>query len=66
MNAASYSGSNGFQFQVAGVPGFNYAVQSSTNLIDWTPLITNTSPFIFTDTNAPYFPQQFSRRIYLP
>jgi len=66
MNAVSFSGGNGFQFAVTGVPGFNYAVQSSTNLINWQSLITNPSPFNFTDTNAAEFPQQFYRSVYFP
>jgi hypothetical protein len=57
---------NGFQFQVVGVPGFNYAVQESTNLIDWVSLFTNSSPFTFVDTNATNFPQQFYRTLYTP
>jgi hypothetical protein len=51
---------------VAGVPGFNYAVQASTNLIDWVSLITNTSPFTFVDTNSTNSPQQFYRTFYVP
>jgi hypothetical protein len=66
LNGCSFSGVNGFQFQVAGVPGFNYAVQESTNLIDWVSLITNTSPFSFTDTNTASFPQQFYPTFYVP
>jgi hypothetical protein len=66
LGGYSFSGVNGFQFQVAGVPGFNYAVQGSTNLIDWVSLITNTSPFIFVDANATNFPQQFYRTLYVP
>jgi hypothetical protein len=66
LNGCSFSCVNGVQFQVAGVPGFNYAVQESTNLIDWVSLITNTSPFCFTDTNASNFPQQFYRTLYVP
>ena len=66
LNAFSFSGDNGFQFQVAGVPGFNYAVQESTNLMDWVPLITNTSPFGFTDTNTAGSQLQFYRTIYVP
>jgi hypothetical protein len=66
LGGYSFSGNNGFQFQVAGVPGFNYAVQESTNLIDWVTLITNTSPFSFIDTNAAGTPQQFYRAIYSP
>jgi hypothetical protein len=57
---------NNFSFTVAGVPGYNYAVQASTNLIDWVSLLTNTSPFTFTDTNTASFQQQFYRSIYTP
>ena len=66
LAGCSFSGGNGFQFQVAGVPGFNYAVQESTNLIDWVSLITNTAPFSFEDANATNSPQQFYRAIYSP
>ena len=66
MNGASMTADNNIQFTVAGVPGFNYAVLASTNLIDWVPLVTNTSPFIFTDTNTSSFQQQFYRSIYTP
>ncbi|MGA2788380.1 MAG: immunoglobulin domain-containing protein [Verrucomicrobiota bacterium] len=66
LGGYAYSANNGFQFQIAGVPGFNYAVQESTNLIDWVSLITNTSPFIFTDANATNSPQQFYRAFYAP
>jgi hypothetical protein len=57
---------NNFSFTVAGVPGYNDAVQASTNLMDWVSLLTNTSPFTFTDTNTASFPQQFYRSIYTP
>jgi alpha-tubulin suppressor-like RCC1 family protein len=66
LGGYSFSGVNGFQFTVAGVPGFNYAVQESTNLIDWVSLLTNTAPFIFVDANATNFPQQFYRTLYVP
>ncbi|MGO8837812.1 MAG: immunoglobulin domain-containing protein [Limisphaerales bacterium] len=66
LNGCSFSCVNGVQFQVAGVPGFNYAVQESTNLIDWVSLVTNTSPFIFVDANATNFPQLFYRSLYVP
>ena len=66
LGGYSFSGVNGVQFTVAGVPGFNYAVQDSTNLIDWVSLLTNTAPFIFVDANATNFPQQFYRALYVP
>jgi Fibronectin type III domain len=49
-----------FSFTVSGTSGSKYAVQASTNLVNWVPLQTNTSPFSFTDANA----HQFSRRYY--
>jgi hypothetical protein len=55
-----------FQFTVAGIPDFTYAVQVSTNLTDWTSLETNTSPFVSTDTNVFDFPTHFYRVLYLP
>jgi hypothetical protein len=35
-----------------GVPGFNFILEGSTDLVNWQPLQTNASPFNFTDTNA--------------
>lgn len=55
-----------FQVTIIGVPGFKYALEVSTNLSDWVPIITNTSPFIFSDTNAALWPQQFYRAVYVP
>jgi len=66
LNAASLTTGNHLQFTVAGVPGFNYAVQTSSNLINWVWLVTNAAPFNFTDTNNPGFQQQFYRTVYLP
>jgi catechol 2,3-dioxygenase-like lactoylglutathione lyase family enzyme len=61
----SFSG-DGFQFTNTGVPGFNYAVEASTNLVDWVPLVTNTSPFTFVDGDATNFPARYYRSVYLP
>lgn len=63
LGALQFS-SNGLSFSVTGVTGDNYIVQVSTNLINWTPLATNTAPFQFTDTNAKYFSARFYRVIY--
>jgi hypothetical protein len=44
-----------FTFQFQGVDGRDYVVQTSTNLADWTPILTNQQTgglFIYTDTNA--------------
>ena len=55
-----------FQLNVTGVPGYNYAVQASTNLGDWLTLRTNAAPFSFADTNAASFPMRYYRTVYLP
>jgi hypothetical protein len=55
-----------FEFNVTGVPDFTYAVQASTNLVDWTTLETNSSPFESIDTNALNYPLRFYRVLYLP
>jgi len=62
---ASYSAGQ-FQFNVTGVPDFTYAVQASTNLVNWTSLETNSSPFVSTDTNSISYPIRFYRVLFLP
>ena len=54
-----------FSFGVSGISGYPYVVQSSTNLMDWVSVQTNTPPFTFTDTNAAGMPQCFYRTFYL-
>ena len=59
-------GSDGwFSFSVSGISGYQYVVQSSTYLINWVSVQTNTAPFTFTDTNAASLPQCFYRTLYL-
>jgi len=55
-----------YSFAVAGVPGCKYEVQASTNLINWTPMQTNTAPFTFVDTNAGKFSRRFYRSVFIP
>ena len=43
-----------------------YAVESSTNLANWTSLITNAAPFTFTDTNIVNDSARFYRALYIP
>jgi hypothetical protein len=54
-----------FDLSVNGVPGYQYEVQASTNLVDWVPVQTNTSPFLFIDSDAGKFKQRFYRSIYV-
>lgn len=55
-----------YALALAGVPGFKYVVQASTNLVNWVPLQTNTAPFTFVDGNAGSFRQRFYRSVYAP
>jgi hypothetical protein len=51
-------------FQVSGESGPDYAVEGSTNLVDWNILfITNSPamPFVWKDTNSANLPAQFYR-----
>ena len=64
LSAPIYS-SGQFGFNVSGVPDFTYAVEASTNLVDWTSLETNAAPFTTIDTNAA-LPLRFYRVLYLP
>ncbi|MDR3459932.1 MAG: immunoglobulin domain-containing protein [Verrucomicrobiae bacterium] len=57
-------GGGQFAFTVTGSVGANYVVQSSTNLsaTNWVPLLTNTPPFPFGETNLSA-PQKFYRAV---
>ena len=61
LSAPAYGAEGAFGFNVTGAAGNNYVISTSTNLVDWIPLETNTSPFTFTDTNAVSVPSQFYR-----
>lgn len=63
--AAALTPTNGlggrFSFFVTGLNNQKYVVQSSTDLQNWVACKTNTSPFLFTFTNAATYSQQFFR-----
>jgi hypothetical protein len=59
--------SNGqFSFVVSGVAGYPYAVEASTNLVDWVTVTNSVSPFTFTATDMYQFNQEFFRAVYFP
>lgn len=55
-----------FAFDVVGVAGAKYIVQCSTDMVNWTPVSTNTAPFSFTDTSTEAVPGKFFRTVYKP
>jgi hypothetical protein len=58
---------NQFQFRLTGTSGESYILQGSTNLISWTPLLTNsTTLFDYIDTNSSKFPRRFYRAVLGP
>ena len=52
--------------QGTGLPGYDYVVEASTNLVDWTVLATNAAPFNFLDAGAAQYSQRFYRSRFLP
>jgi len=46
-----------------GLPGYNFTIESSTDLVNWRPLQTNSGPFTFSDTNASSFTLRFYRAV---
>jgi len=64
--ASSIPASGQCALAVVGVPGLKYVIQASTNLVNWVPVQTNTSPFTFVDTNAGKYRQRFYRSVSAP
>jgi len=68
INAAAANPDGSFTLQLAGLPGYPYILEATTNFFppgNWLPLATNTlgtnGLWQFTDTSATNFPQQFYR-----
>jgi hypothetical protein len=65
---ASQSGGT-MQILFSGAEGYGYAVQTSSNLLDWASLSTNhptNRSFTFTDTPPPASHRRFYRSALLP
>lgn len=63
LSSPSVQSAKQFSFSVANVAGSQCVVEASTNLIDWVPVQTNTSPFTFVDSNAGNFRQRYYRTV---
>jgi hypothetical protein len=55
-----------FKLDFAGSPGRRYAIEASTNLVNWTPVATDFFPFTLQDSNPVVVPQKFFRAVLLP
>ena len=58
-----------FSFQVGGATNFNYTVQASTNLVNWTTLFTTNppvTPFVWKDAQTTNFSRRFYRVLFAP
>ncbi len=54
------------KFNVTGAAGDRYAVQATTNLLQWVPIVTNVAPFVFVDTNSPNYNSRWYRAVLVP
>ncbi len=52
-----------FVVNLSGVKDQQYIIEASTDLVNWTPVYTNTAPFSFTDTQAGHFSQRYYRSV---
>jgi uncharacterized delta-60 repeat protein len=66
LNSPVFTSDGRFQISLAGQTGTNYVIQAATNLAtgNWISVQTNATPFTFTDSNAPSFPQRFYRAVF--
>ncbi|HEX4265646.1 MAG TPA: chitobiase/beta-hexosaminidase C-terminal domain-containing protein [Verrucomicrobiae bacterium] len=64
FTSSGFGSNEAFQMGFSGVAGNSYVLLTSTNLLDWTPLITNTATtnlFYLTDPGASNYPRRFYR-----
>ena len=66
ITASSVNSAGHFSFTVSGISGYRYAVEASTNLVNWTILQANVAPFNFEDKNSANFSRRFYRAVYFP
>ena len=64
FTSSAFIGNGQFQLGFAGMINSNYVLQATTNLINWTPISTNTavtSPINLSDPKATNYPYRFYR-----
>jgi hypothetical protein len=60
---SAYLPSGEFVMSGPGVPGYNFVLQASTDLVHWINLQTNTSPVTLVDSNATQYPNRTYRAV---
>jgi hypothetical protein len=55
-----------YSLTVSGTTNAQYIVQSSTDLVNWVSVQTNTPPFTYVDTDAGLFNQRYYRAVSIP
>jgi hypothetical protein len=59
------AGPGQFSCNISGVPGYQYIVQASSDLVNWTSVQTNTAPFTFVDNDMGQVSHRFYRAAYI-
>jgi hypothetical protein len=54
-----------FTFNVNGTAGSQYAIQATSDLVNWTSVATNTAPFVFSDPSSTSADKKFYRAVSL-
>jgi hypothetical protein len=65
LTAPSHCSRTNLQFAVVGVPGYAYVVQTSTDLSNWTSIVTNVAPFTCLDGSSDGLQCRFYRALYV-
>lgn len=66
LNSGGPSSTNEFNFVLYSLPGLNYEIDASTNLVNWqmlTNFVSTNSPFYFSDLAAKNYKQRFYRAV---
>ena len=64
--SAQLTSNGAARVQVSSQSGIQSVLQSTTNLLDWTSIVTNSGSFLYDDTNATKFPAIFYRGLKQP
>jgi hypothetical protein len=63
LGVPQFSTGGAAQVSVTGLAGQTYIIESSTNLVNWVPVYTNSGSFMFTDPNATDFSYRFYQAV---